>query len=114
MESPSVRGVVVRFRVENTAGGNPSWWLHSSNGQQVAWAGETFASLSNAKRAAKAFQAGAEAATFEVYEDKGGKYRWRAVRNGKIVASSGEAFASKSNANRAANNVQSKVGDAEL
>ncbi|WP_427869550.1 YegP family protein [Leucobacter luti] len=103
----------MRFLVENTAGGNPSWWLIASNGEKVAYAGETFASMSNAKRAAAAFKAGAAEAKFEVYEDKGGKYRWRAFRGGNNVASSGEPFASKSNAQRAADNVQAKAGGAE-
>ena len=40
---------------------------------------------------------------FELYADKGGKWRWRAkARNGRIVAASGESFASKSNAKASA------------
>ncbi|WP_200132655.1 DUF1508 domain-containing protein [Leucobacter edaphi] len=103
----------MRFKVENNSGGKPSWWLIAGNGEQVCWAGESFASMSNAKRAAASFKEGAAEANFEVYEDAGGKFRWRAKRGGHIVASSGEAFASKSNAQRAADNVQSKVGAAE-
>ncbi|RQP13102.1 MAG: DUF1508 domain-containing protein [Microbacteriaceae bacterium] len=104
----------MRFEIKADKGGNYSWWLISSNGQTVAWAGESFASKSNAKRAASSFKAGASAAAFEVYEDKGGHYRWRARRGGNTVAVGGEAFASKSNAQRAADNVQGKAGDADL
>jgi uncharacterized protein YegP (UPF0339 family) len=40
---------------------------------------------------------------FEVYEDGGGKARWRLrSSNGKLVASAGEPFANRSNAKRAA------------
>lgn len=49
----------MRFRVLNTQGGQPSWWLYGGNNQMVAWAGETFASTSNANRAAQAFKLGA-------------------------------------------------------
>ena len=40
---------------------------------------------------------------FEVYRDRGKKWRWRMVsRNGRKVAASGESFHSKGNAKRAA------------
>jgi hypothetical protein len=57
---------------ESKSGGVFSWWLYGGNHEQVAWAGETFPSLSNAKRAAESFKAGAATARFEVYEDAGG------------------------------------------
>src|SRR5690606_2159928 len=63
---------VVRFDVKADKGGNYSWWLISSNGQTVAWAGESYASKSNANRAAEAFKAGAAEAKYELHEDKGG------------------------------------------
>jgi hypothetical protein len=35
-------------------------------------------------------------ATFEVYEDRDGKWRWRLVHdNGNIIADSGEGYASR-------------------
>ncbi|MBM7416845.1 MULTISPECIES: DUF1508 domain-containing protein [Nocardiaceae] len=95
-----------RFHIGDSKGGQPSWWLYAGNNEKVAWAGETFASLSNARRAAVAFKAGASAASFEVYEDAGTKWRWRAIRGGNKVAASGESFASRSNAQRAADNVR--------
>ena len=52
---------------------------------------------------------------FEVYEDTGGKYRWRLVAaNGQTVASSGESFASKANAREAAENVKKNAGTADV
>lgn len=102
----------MRFDVKADKGGNYSWWLISSNGQTVAWAGESFASKSNANRAAEAFKAGAAEAKYELYEDKGGAWRWRAHRGGNVVAVPGESFASKSNAQRSADNVRDNAGGA--
>jgi uncharacterized protein YegP (UPF0339 family) len=102
----------VRFEVKADAGGHYSWWLVASNGQNVAWAGESFASKSNAVRAAEAFKAGAADARYEVYDDTGGHPRWRAHRGGNVVAVGGEAFSSTSNAQRAADNVRDNAGGA--
>lgn len=98
------------FSVGNTKGGQPSWWLYGNNNEMVAWAGETFASMSNAERAAHAFKAGAAAAAYDVYKDAGDSWRWRAIRGGNKVAASGESFYSKSNAERAAQNVRDNAG----
>jgi uncharacterized protein YegP (UPF0339 family) len=103
----------VRFEVKADKGDNYSWWLVSSIGQTVAWAGESFASKSNANRAAESFKAGAAEAKYELYEDKGGNWRWRAHRGGNVVAVPGEAFASKSNAQRSADNVRDNAAGAE-
>jgi len=104
--------MAMRFSVNNNTAGKPSWWLYGSNGEQVAWAGETFASMSNAKRAAEAFKVGAKTARYDIYEDAGGHWRWRAWRSSDKVASSGESFASKYNAERAAENVRDNAGGA--
>lgn len=102
----------MQFKVTTTTNGAPSWWLYSSNGQMVAWAGETFSSIANADRAARAFKAGALTARFEVWADAAGLYRWRAWRGSDKVASSGESFDSKWNADRAAENVRTGAGSA--
>ncbi len=55
------------------------------------------------------------AAKFEIYEDKGGHYRWRLVSsNGQTTASAGESFASKSDAKRAAEGVKESAATAEI
>ena len=47
---------------------------------------------------------------FEVYDDSGGKPRWRLVAtNGQTVASSGESFSSQSSAVAAADNFKSRA-----
>lgn len=48
----------------------------------------------------------------EVYEDRRGEWRWRAVaRNGKIIADGAEGYASKGNAKRAAHRLAKWVWD---
>lgn len=71
----------MRFSVGNTTDGQPSWWLYGGNNQMVAWAGETFASSYNAKRAAGSFKSGAKTARYEVYQDSGNDWRWRNRRH---------------------------------
>lgn len=101
------------FKADYDRGGNATWWLYSStNGEMVAWAGESFASLPNAQRAAREFKAGAATARYETYLDNGGKWRWRASRSSDKVAASGQAFYNKYDAERAAKNVQANAGGA--
>ena len=52
---------------------------------------------------------------FEVYEDRGGEWRWRLVHwNGNIVADSGEGYTSRSNAKRAARSVMRSAPTASV
>lgn len=103
-----------RFHVGNNTAGQPTWWLYAGNNELVAWAGESFASTSNARRAATAFKSGAKTASYDVYADTASKWRWRAIRGGNKVAASGESFASRSNAQRAADNVRDNAGNATI
>lgn len=103
----------MRFSVQNTRGGQPSWWLYANNGEMVAWAGETFASTYNARRAALAFKVNAYIARYEVYKDAGNHWRWRAWRSSDRVASSGDSFSSQSSAQTAADNVRRSAGSAD-
>ncbi|WP_019201700.1 DUF1508 domain-containing protein [Tsukamurella sp. 1534] len=103
-----------RFTVSNAENGQATWRLHAGNNEMVAWAGETFASFSNARRAASDFKTGAKYATYDVYLDAGNEWRWRAVRGGRKVAASGESFANRANAERASANVRDNAGGAKL
>ena len=47
---------------------------------------------------------------FEVYDDKGGRWRWRfRAGNGQVQFTSHESFASKSNAKKAARSVNCRM-----
>jgi uncharacterized protein YegP (UPF0339 family) len=104
--------MAMRFRAGETTSGASSWWLYGGNDELVAWAGETFASASNASRAAESFKVGAATSRYDIYQDSGGQWRWRAWRSSDKVAASGEDFASESNARRAAENVRDNADGA--
>lgn len=54
-------------------------------------------------------------ATFEVYEDREGKWRWRLVHdNGNIIADSGEGYASKQKAEQGIDSVKENAPGAEV
>lgn len=54
-------------------------------------------------------------ATFELYEDSAGEYRWRLRHdNGNIIADSGEGYSSKSNAREAIERVQGYAPGADV
>jgi len=101
-----------QFKVGYDTGGKASWWLYATNGKMVAWAGESFASLANAQRAANGFRLGASTARYEVYQDSALAWRWRAWRSSDKVASSGEAFSGRYAAQEAAENVRRNAGGA--
>lgn len=54
-------------------------------------------------------------ATFELYEDKEGKYRWRLVHsNGNIIADSGEGYATRQKARQGIDSVKQNAPDAPV
>ena len=53
--------------------------------------------------------------TFEIYEDRGGEYRWRLrSANGQIVADSGEGYTRRDDAREAAIRVRDEVATAKI
>jgi uncharacterized protein YegP (UPF0339 family) len=55
------------------------------------------------------------AATFEVYKDKTGEFRWRLThRNGQVIANSGEGYTDKVNAMAGINSVKENVPNATI
>ena len=54
-------------------------------------------------------------ATFELYEDNAGQYRWRLRHeNGNIIADSGEGYASKQKAKQGIESVKNNAESAEV
>jgi uncharacterized protein YegP (UPF0339 family) len=54
-------------------------------------------------------------ATFEVYEDAEGKYRWRLKHdNGNIIADSGEGYANRTKAKQGIESVKENAPGAEI
>jgi uncharacterized protein YegP (UPF0339 family) len=55
------------------------------------------------------------AATFELYVDKAGEYRWRLVHsNGNIIADSGEGYTTKDNAENGIESVKENAPSAPV
>jgi uncharacterized protein YegP (UPF0339 family) len=56
-----------------------------------------------------------KAATFEVYKDKSGEFRWRLrMQNTKVIASSGEGYKEKDSCLKAIESVKRVVADAPV
>ena len=54
-------------------------------------------------------------ATFEVYRDAAGEYRWRLVHdNGNVIADSGEGYASRAKARQGLESVKRNAPDAPV
>jgi hypothetical protein len=54
-------------------------------------------------------------ATFEVFEDAEGKYRWRLKHdNGNIIADSGEGYANRTKAKQGIESVKQNAPDADV
>ncbi len=55
------------------------------------------------------------AATFELYRDKAGEYRWRLRHeNGNIIADSGQGYTTKDNAKNGIDSVKENSPDARV
>ncbi|MEA2734975.1 MAG: uncharacterized protein QOE14_1426 [Humisphaera sp.] len=56
-----------------------------------------------------------KAASFEVYKDKAGEFRWRLrMQNTKVIASSGEGYSSKESCLKAIESVKRVAADAPV
>ena len=105
----------MKLQVYPDSGGNYRWRLVAGNGRTIASSGESFDSKSNAKRAAQNFGDRASSAKYEIYADRGKKFRWRVLAsNGQTIGSSGESFASRGSCGRSARNVKAKAKRATL
>lgn len=94
------------------------WRLIHKNGQILADGGEGYASRSGARDAVDRVRTALESGDeyeFEVFEDEGGKYRWRLeASNGEIVADSGQGFSEERGANQSIERVEGHSADAAV
>ncbi|WP_096592620.1 HVO_2922 family protein [Halorubrum ezzemoulense] len=122
------------FEVFEDAASEYRWRLVHQNGNVIADSGQGYASRSKAQQGLDSVRSnaggaglefpddeeaegragdGESKATFEAYEDRGGKWRWRLVHdNGNIIADSGQGYASESNATDAVKRVGEYAPDA--
>ena len=132
----------VAFETFRDAAGEHRWRLIHENGNVLADSGQGYSSRSKARQgldgvrsnaadaALKDLDAGGAdaetaadegsgdggaSATFELYEDTAGEYRWRLRHhNGNVIADSGEGYASKSGAEDAIERVRGYAPDADV
>jgi uncharacterized protein YegP (UPF0339 family) len=103
----------MRLIVGTHYAGQVSWWFHGENRRVVAWAGRTFGSVRDAKRAAEDFKRSASITEFDIYEGTRASWRWRAWWAEQIVAVSANGFTTTQNARRAAEYVKANATTSE-
>jgi uncharacterized protein YegP (UPF0339 family) len=103
--------------------GEYRWRLVSPNGETMADSGEGYADRRGVEEAIERIEEYApeasvldvDPAAFEIYEDKGGEYRWRLRhRNGNILADSGQGYAERRNARDGIESVKRNAPGADL
>ena len=84
----------LKFEIYQDAAKEFRWRLKDGDGKVLAKAGQGYTAKETAQKGVKLIQAEADGKLkFEVYEDKGKEFRWRAKSpNGQTVASSGSAY----------------------
>jgi uncharacterized protein YegP (UPF0339 family)/uncharacterized membrane protein len=101
------------FEVYQDAAGGWRWRLVHRNGNILADSGEGYTRRNDANRAVDRIRDRLDDYEFEVYEDKGGDYRWRLqASNDEIVADSGEGYTERSEAESAVERIQEYAPDA--
>ena len=110
------------FELYEDNAGEYRWRLVHDNGNIIADSGEGYSRKSNAREAIERVQGYAPEAdvlevgqaSFELYEDNAGEYRWRLRhRNGNIIADSGQGYTSRSATEDAVNSVKLNAPGAE-
>jgi len=122
------------FELYEDSAGDYRWRLKHQNGNVIADSGEGYASKQKAEQGLDSVVAnapgayivdqskdeeapdeGGSDATVELYEDSGGKWRWRLVHdNGNIIADGGQGYASKQKAKQGLHSVQKNVPGAPV
>jgi uncharacterized protein YegP (UPF0339 family) len=103
--------IELKFEVYADTGGHYRWRLWSGS-NKVAASGESFASKSNAERAANGFKSSAKTAKYTI-TGSGSAWYWNAkASNGEKIATGGESFVSESGARRSYENVRDNAGSA--
>ena len=81
----------------------------------IAWFAFIAMPLARAEQPRNTAAISAGAATFEMYKDKAGEYRWRLrMQNTKVIATSGEGYSSKRACEDAIESVKKNAADAAV
>jgi len=122
------------FELYEDSAGEARWRLVHDNGNIIADSSEGYASKQKARQGLDSVktnapgaavldrskdegapEAGSSKATFELYEDNEGKWRWRLVHdNGEIIADGGQGYSSKQKAKQGLRSVKTNVPGAAV
>jgi len=123
-----------RFEVYEDNAGESRWRLVHRNGNIIADSGEGYVSKGKAIQGLESVtnnapgayvvdqskddnppEQGGSNATFELFEDRAGKWRWRLRHdNGNIIADSGQGYSSKQKAKQGLDSVRTNVPGAPI
>jgi uncharacterized protein YegP (UPF0339 family) len=106
------------FESYEDSGGDHRWRLRHDNGNIIADGGQGYSSADSRDNGIERVQGYVQSAdylridpaAFELFQDKGGKYRWRLLhKNGNILADGGQGYASRQKARQGVDSVQRNV-----
>lgn len=107
----------LKFEVFKDKSGEFRWRLKEGD-TEIGNSGQGYAKKADAMNGAERIQkdgADDKKVTFEVYEDNGKKFRWRAkVKNGNTIAASTKGYEKKDECEKAVKLIQEKAGKAEI
>jgi len=119
---PDVAESRATFEVYEDDAGEYRWRLVHDNGNIIADSGEGYASKQRVHDGVTSTQTNAgpasylqfDPASFEVYRDNAGQWRWRLIhRNGNILAAASEGYTRRRDAKRSVDSVRDTVTDDE-
>ena len=103
------------FEVYEDAAGEWRWRFVHRNGQILGDSGEGYPTRAESRTAiTSVVEAVGKDDSFDVYEDRGGEWRWRLLAGGEIVADSGEGYADKSGVHKAVSRVKKYAPEADI
>ena len=107
----------LKFEVFKDKGGEFRWRLKDGD-TELGNSGQGYVKKADAMNGAERIQkdgADEKKVMFEVYEDNGKKFRWRAkVKNGNTIAASAKGYEKKEDAEAAVKLIQDKSSKAEI
>lgn len=111
------------FELYEDQAGESRWRLRHDNGNILADSSEGYASESGAKHSLERIRAYVgpadylwfDPAGFEIYQDRGGEFRWRLVhRNGNVLADGGEGYTRRHDASRAVDRIRERADELDF
>ncbi|QCC50506.1 HVO_2922 family protein [Halapricum salinum] len=111
------------FEVYEDDGGKHRWRLVHDNGNIIADSGEGYSSKQKTTQGIESVKNNAgpasylrfDPASFEIYRDSAGEWRWRFVhKNGNILAAASEGYTRRRDAKRSVDSIREDVADADF